>query len=403
MASNSNKLWCAASYAAIALLVSGCAAVDAVSPRATSFNQQAADAKSDSILTNIVRAAYAEPLQFTELSSTAGTGSVSGSVGAGVPFPFRGGTGALPLQTITSTFNASSTVGNTFAVQNISTQDFYQGIQKPIPKQLILSWISEGFDPRVVMNLFVSGIEVTQNGKTKVIQNNPESYNDWNAFYSAVNQLAFNNLDSEKTSSTTPVSTDLTRAEASKEAVLAALINAPAGAPSFEKNGNKVRLVKHEAGYRFCFRAAPGEPKSKTVELADDTFFQLYPSDYCSETAKKSDDRINIRTRSVEGAIFYLGQMVRNQWGMGGSGQNLFQIPHGGNTQPYTVFKLDKGLRPNNLINVWYKGQVYGIARDPAGLKDGSSRVLQLLTDALNLQSSSKDVPAPSIITLVGG
>ncbi|ADV11702.1 hypothetical protein Mesau_02684 [Mesorhizobium australicum WSM2073] len=381
------------------LLASGCAVVDTVSSRANTFNQQASEAKSNSILTNVVRAAYAEPLQFTELQSTQGTAQVNGSITTGVPFPFRGGTGTLPLQTITGSFLAGTSAANTFAVANLSSQEFYQGIQKPIPQQLILAYLSEGYDARILLNIFTSGIEITQNGKTTLVANDPNSSDDWQEYYSVINILAKYKLEGEKVSDTTPVGIDTSRSVAGSAQVQAAQIAQPGGAPGYEADGSRVRLVKHDAGYRFCFRKHAPEIPLRGLGIT----VKLSPGDYCGASSKeiamkKSGDKVRLRTRSLEGAILYLGALVRNEWGIG----NAYDIPHTSGPS-YTVFKLGKGYSVANLVNVWYKGQGYGIARDPAGNIDGSSRVLQLLTDIQNLQSSSKDLPTQNVYTLLGG
>ncbi|MER9195746.1 hypothetical protein NKI13_20995 [Mesorhizobium australicum] len=373
--------------------------VDTVSSRANTFNQQASEAKSNSILTNVVRAAYAEPLQFTELQSTQGTAQVNGSITTGVPFPFRGGTGTLPLQTITGSFLAGTSAANTFAVANLSSQEFYQGIQKPIPQQLILAYLSEGYDARILLNIFTSGIEITQNGKTTLVANDPNSSDDWQEYYSVINILAKYKLEGEKVSDTTPVGIDTSRSVAGSAQVQAAQIAQPAGAPGYEADGSRVRLVKHDAGYRFCFRKHAPEIPLRGLGIT----VKLSPGDYCGASSKeiatkKSGDKVRLRTRSLEGAILYLGALVRNEWGIG----NAYDIPHTSGPS-YTVFKLGKGYSVGNLLNVWYKGQAYGIARDPAGNIDGSSRVLQLLTDIQNLQSSSKDLPTQNVYTLIGG
>lgn len=389
-------------------LVAGCAAVDTVSPRANTFNQQTADAKSASILTNIVRAAYAEPLQFTELSGSSGQGSLAGSVNSTVPFPFRGGTGTLPLQIIGGSFGAQGSVANSFSMANQNTQEFYQGIQKPVPQQLIFSYMAEGFDPQILLNLFVSDIELIKNGRSVLIPNDPDDPGSWNNFYSAVNWLARSGLEGEKISETTTIGPELSSSAARDPRLLSALIAAPAGSPSLEGEGGTFHLVKHDASYRYCFRTDAsqivlsyrgGKPDPHQTIL-------LNRGDHCGASAKEraiknAGFQIRLRTRSVEGAILYLGSLVRNQWGLGGGKPNPFKIPHSDGSY-YTVFKLDRGVKAGHVVDVWYRGQTYGISGDPKNVSDGSSRVMQLLTDALALQSSAKDIPAPSVVTLLG-
>ncbi len=63
----------------------GCAIVDQYGSRAIEYNDQAAASKSSTILLNIMRAAYREPLQFTDLSTVTGLASAQGSLNASIP------------------------------------------------------------------------------------------------------------------------------------------------------------------------------------------------------------------------------------------------------------------------------------------------------------------------------
>ena len=390
-------------------LLSSCAVVDTVGSRAGTFNQQAADAKSESILTNIIRAAYAEPLQFTELSSATGQGSISGSIGAGVPFPFRGGKGVpLPQQIISGTLGSSTSFNNSFAMVNQSNQEFYQGIKRPISQQLIFSFMAEGFDPRILLNIFVSDIEISHGGNLFTIRNDPEDPKVWNEFYAAVNELATGGLDAEKISDTTPVGPVLSGKAAQDPKLLAALIAAPSGAPALEEEGGSYRLVKREASYRPCFRGAQdkvvfsylaqGKPNpAKTIILNKGDRCGASPKD---REIPNTGPKVRFRPRSVEGAILYLGALVRTQWGLGGSANSL-EIPRIADPS-YAIFKIHRGVSDRGWADVRYRGATYGISLDPSGNFDGSSRVMQLLTGVLALQSSSKDTPAPSVVTLIG-
>jgi len=381
--------------------------VDAVGGRAGTFNQQAADSSSKLILTNIIRAAYAEPLQFTSLSAATGQGSIGGTAGANVPFPFRGGAGQIPLQIIGGTLNSTSSVGNSFTVSNQNNQEFYQGIQRPMSEQLLFSLMSEGYDPRIILNLFVSEIILTGKHKTVILRNNPEVPNQWNNFYSAINSLIRSGFDAERISDVSQIGPELSTYALQDPRLIAALIGAPDSAPAINKVDGKYRLQKREYSYRACFRDAgrsvvlayygyPVPDPAQTLTLNDGDNCGAPPAE---RAMPNSGVKLHFRTRSVKAAILYLGAMVRVQWGIAATSENNLQIPHSDGTK-FSLFKVSRDSQAE-WVSVSYRGQYYGLKRDPAGLTDGSSRVMQLLTDSLALQSSSKDVPAPTIISVL--
>ena len=177
---------------------SACAALDTFSPRADDFNQQTADTKSAAILTNIMRAAYAEPLQFTDISTAQGSGNLQASTGSTLPFPFRGGFGVpLAQQFLTFTPGAQASASNQFVVQNLNTQEFYNGLQTPVAPQLISYFMSAGFDKKILLPLLISEIDVTYNRRRTVVRNDidnptkdPErARNEYFFFYQVISYL----------------------------------------------------------------------------------------------------------------------------------------------------------------------------------------------------------------------
>jgi hypothetical protein len=108
---------------------------------------------------------------------------------------------------------------------------------------------------------------------------------------------------------------------------------------------------------------------------------------------------IRITTRSLEGIIYFLGEMVRTELGLAtGVGASLAQ-PYPGQP-PFRLFSIER--RPPSIgeLSVTYHGQIFSIRVDPSGNFDPSSRIVQLVTDLWALQSSAKDLPAPNLITI---
>ncbi|HTS41128.1 MAG TPA: hypothetical protein VMH84_11385 [Xanthobacteraceae bacterium] len=144
--------------------------------------------------------------------------------------------------------------------------------------------------------------------------------------------------------------------------------------------------------------------------------------------------------RSVEGILYYLGEITRQQLNpefdavsrvtQVKTGLHYSAIPHSecnphenGGTQErkhdlirltrgdghdprsYTcenLFVLEAGPAPDAFYSVYYDGTTYSIPNDPA--RAGRSlQVLELVKQLLALYTSAKDLPQTSVISIIGG
>ncbi len=151
-----------------ALILAGCAVVDQYSDRAVVYNVQAEQAQNEALLLNIVRASMRRPMQFSTVSSITGTAVASAGAGYTLPtnVPFRPATnGATGIATFppvpTWSFAGSMSGGPAFTIPVLDTQEFYQGILKPIPGQLYDLYLQAGYPPDLLFNLFVKKITMT--------------------------------------------------------------------------------------------------------------------------------------------------------------------------------------------------------------------------------------------------
>jgi uncharacterized membrane protein YgcG len=158
--------WLASAIAAVTLV--GCAVVDQYSGRAVAYNVEAENAQEQAILLNIIRASLRRPMQFTTVSNIVGTATASGNVGytAPVNIPFRpavfGSSGIAPIPSLLNawSFGGSMSGGPTFTVPVLDTQEFYQGILRPIPTQLWDLYLHQGYSQNLLFNLFVERIVI---------------------------------------------------------------------------------------------------------------------------------------------------------------------------------------------------------------------------------------------------
>lgn len=147
-------MWCQRSIAAsflplIAVALTGCAIVDRYAGRAVSYNFEAEQALDQGLLLNIVRASLRRPMQFTSVQTISGTASIGAT--AAFTIPFVPGTGG-------SAFGPTISGGPTFTVPVLDTQEFYQGVMRPIQNGTFDFYIHEEFPREELFTLFVEKI-----------------------------------------------------------------------------------------------------------------------------------------------------------------------------------------------------------------------------------------------------
>jgi hypothetical protein len=412
-----------ASALILAAALSACGYADNLSVHSVAYNEQAATVKNQTLLINILRAAYRRPLQFTDLSTISGQVSVSGTAAFSVPFGgLREGSSRI------DEFNPSVTVSNspTYTVSVLNTKEFYQGILTPIPMKTLSYYINIGFPEYVLLTLVVSEIDYGPRGSQKHIFNVPDSKlvsdrNPGKQFPDLLRTLIAMGLTVEDIEQTTvlgqpfgadkyPSPTDLVNLDAKNIRVV------PLGRGRFQ-------LEKIAQSSRFCFdpNRAPtmhvyaGMPVGNTGE-------RLPPGLMCGAQRQSAsagegkdapagpakanppaaqDARGNvedaaegplvIRTHSTEGAIYYLGELTRLQLGL---------VPAKSGDQDPNIFHLKEGDGGPGAITASFEGRDYHIDVDPSGT-DRSSQVLDLVTELLAQNNSAKDLPQPSVIPIV--
>jgi hypothetical protein len=179
----------------VALALSGCMLVDAYSDRAVRYNLEAEQTQDQDLLLNIARASLRRPLQFSGVQSVTGTASASGN--AMFTFPFGRKQGP---NTFSTTEGISG--GQTFAVAVLDTQEFFQGILKPIPLSTLDFYVQERYPRSLLFNIFISKITVRQGDKTKEFPNYPGSDRELDAFQYLITQLLNQGMTTQQRPST---------------------------------------------------------------------------------------------------------------------------------------------------------------------------------------------------------
>lgn len=134
-----------------------CAIVDQYSSRAVSYNLEAEQALDQGLLLNIVRASQRRPMQFTSVQSITGTASAMGTATLNIPF----GAGGASYKT--GSFGGNVSGGPQFIIPVLDTQEFYNGVMRPVSNQLFDFFIHEEYPREEIFTLFVEKIVIHRN------------------------------------------------------------------------------------------------------------------------------------------------------------------------------------------------------------------------------------------------
>lgn len=439
----------------IFLSVAGCAVVDQYSGRAVVYNLEAEQAQEKALLLNIVRASLRKPMQFTGLQSISGTASASGGLSAA-----NTATGQRPLislfgltppssSTVVSSVVANNLGGNvsfsggpTFAVPVLDTQEFYQGFLNPVSGQLVDLYFHNGYPRDALFNLIISKIVIKRiDGECR-----PE-------VHIAICETTIRNYAPEDVSLNLFQATlgYLIRLGLSTEQVEVAK-RGPAGKSSTPADSS------NEKRYSFCFapREAPsyrllnplvlcGNPAASSgssqighlsniagVTLTREFVDALYNEIVAPRLSGEGFDEravgygslrafagrkvsVTVYTRSVEGVLYYLGEVVRRvSHPESGQSDTPVQVRVGPPQNPFPnrtcpfesvggyrctpLFVLDAVPDPNG-ISVLYDGNIYSIPSDST--KSWTLPVFDVVKQLQALNTSAKQLPASNLISIL--
>ena len=420
------------------LTFGGCAIVDQYGARAIEYNEQTAASKSSIILLNILRAAYREPLQFTDVTTVTGTASVQGGLNATIPLRI-GGTAFSTPQILELNPSASVSGGPNFSIANLNTQEFYQGLQAPISPQVIANYAAAGVSLNVLLPLLISDITLEEHDQIRVLRNTGSSPESFRGFRHVTKELVRQGLTvSVRENEAESIGPVLTKKEARDPKLLAGLAQAmTSGDSPLSLQGIKLANgTTSDSEFRFgksaekkatlCFKNKvipredldPDFEVSKKLQAIHPVYLNFEPfppiliprAMYCDQ-AKQADQnsaakppeerKSSLTPRSVEQIFLFLGELVRTELGLNDNlPKDLQDSGHFTDAHiPLYLFKFEQRMPVNGEISANFHGTTYTVAADPSGA-DASSQVLALLTDLLALQSSAKSLPPPNVIAI---
>lgn len=436
-ASRRRSRWLLAA-AVMPVSLGACSTIDEFGPRSARYNLAAVDSRSRSILTNVLRSAYGKPLQFTDLTTATGQATLGGELGLTVPFDVDPDTTA---RTFSGAPKASASGTSSFNVVSLNSKEFYQGLQTPISVQHIANFLASGYDPQLLLFLIISDIEIRTTTTRTTFSSNADTPKNYRLFYQAISFLREAGLSTRpgKPSAFGPF---LSAADISDPKVISTLLSSSSGELTLREDpegANTYRFYRR-GSYEFCFdpirvsRTLFQKPLATVVDpdlslrsmtisnqpspisgalvmrgqaALPGTSFVVDPAYFCNPpkgAEKTKTTEILISTRSVEGIFQFLGQVARQQLalqGKSGVSDSLSVMASDGSGY-FVPFRIVAGTPENAALTVREEGKFYSIMTDASGKSDQTTRVLQLMTDLLAMQSSAKDLPAPNVISIIG-
>jgi hypothetical protein len=437
--------------------LAACAVVDQYSGRAVVYNLQAEQAQEQALLLNVVRASLRRPMQFTGLQSITGTASASGSLTGGatntVQKPFISAFGLAPPSSSTviasllaSTVGGTASVsgGPTFSVPVLDTQEFYQGFLNPISGQVFDLYLQFGYPRDVLYNLMIEKIIIKRlDGECRAEVHTPEcEVTIRNYAPEDVSLRLFQNMIGYLIRlglSTEPIievakKTSSDKTAAAPEVKQFGFCFAPREAEDYRRIDRHVlcghpaaalQLKASEIGRKSVISGVP-IPKAFIDNLYTEVIAPRLAGEDLDERAMGfskirafggKNVSISFNTRSIEGILYYLGEVVRRsahpEKGQSpdpvqvrvGPPQNPFPpraCPYQGEINGYrctNLFVVEDGGSDTNGISVEYAGGRYTISSDTSG--SWTMPVFDIVKQLQAVNTSAKQLPASNLISVL--
>ncbi|WP_299329238.1 hypothetical protein [Parasphingopyxis sp.] len=341
------------------IAVGGCASMQTpMTEFATDYNRVIADTRNEMILLNIVRARYREPTHYSTLSQVSGNISIRSGVSADL--------GGI-IDDIDADAGVSLNISSSpsFQIVPLNTNQFAGGILRPIEPNVVAIFLGQGWNQHQLAALLIES--VTCNGVEYA--NDLRNESDGTAESGLLSQsdvfgLGFQS-GAAREANDAPIAT-FTPAQAS--AVNAVLEN-------LDSNYRVTVGENSDGEAQFEIRErVPQELQVTTGANGVCGGARLSPDDY--------------ELRSVEGVIYYLGEIVRSGRGLRDDRNRL-------------IFDVTTGSPGTHSIHVEHRGQDWYIGASPEPGGDRSIQVISLISQLIALQTSSDALErSPSTLTI---
>jgi hypothetical protein len=355
--------------------------------QADQFNVAAADAERLMIVRNVMRARDRTSMIFTRIDSFTGSNQSSISGTAGFAIAEGGNNDGL---------GPSLTVGReaspAFNVSVLNDQKFHRAIQSSIDLSIYESLLNAGWRPNLLHTLFIERVE--ENGRT--FDNDPSEPADFAAFQSWLNQGRDRSLQVCAKSNPDALSTPLTTI--SDLQGIAAIAEQDLEIEEDEDRPRTYRVVRPSTSRWLAFDCtADNTPQTIGQSLLGERGAGATETSAGTVAGTSSD---GIYVRSVEGVLFFLGELVRAQTP---DAPVRISVDRGAPPQP--IFVVAPGARPNGLVFRHEDGRTYHVPypnpQARGGDIDRTHQVITLMLQLIGMLQEREDVPVTQTVRVL--
>ena len=409
------RRWGYTGFLAIAATLGGCAATTPTSKVAVDYNRIFANARNEVLVTNILRAAAREPLQFSTMGDVTGGVRNTGSLTLSIPSLIGKGATILSPE-----FSVNEGINPNVSIVPLSSKEFTEGILRPVTLDEINYFIDQGWDQELILELVVGGI-VCPDGTVVFNRGYPKSdghYDDFAQMFASADRFPIQDVDKPNpkvirlsASDAVAIMKDGVGTSRRVANVVPVMENGhPTGPVDVTVKSTPQQQLTGLRTTKICSaetkgtRRGPAAPDKGLVEI--------------SPVGGTRQGKVILR--SVEAIVYFLGETQSWRWSEAGAcGRSTTDAvwPYYWRIRPVngvdqwqqrTLLRVDKACAKQpvpfrSFVQTHFNDEYYYIRRQSdAGESDRSLSTLSLLNELIALQTSESTIAAGAPIIAIG-
>jgi len=423
--------------AAAALALGACSFDGRIADHAVSYNRTAEEASNKNLLTNVLRAKDRRPMHFTRFAALRGGFTVTGDAGL---------SGSFPVGLNSTSFTLSPSIGGSgqtrpgFEVGVLDDQEFMNGLLDPIELLLFDYYLTQGWPKDLLQLLLIEKIEIVdEDGGRRILDNDPEDSVELEEFRDAIGLWRDNFRVASVTRKAKPFGPEMLIDDQKpfEIANIPHIAKAKERGLTIEKicRDEKNAVVKCELQHakEFLQLQVPGkaelrfcvvqkcenrlEDEEEHKKISDSGGAVILGFAEMADSSRKAQkflldrgmpiEKIKsaaIHLRSVQGIIYYLGEVVRTYENSEGKAEVATSISReaGCPNNEMPLFRLAKagGTTSAAQMAVDYRGETYEIPAENCAA-GRTTQVMSLITQLLALKKKGEALPSPRSIPVI--
>ncbi len=386
------------------VLMSGCSSINPDFMDMTEAYERSIDMhQKKSLLANMLRASNNLPLMFTDITTVAGTGSIStaSAVDGKILASNPGSIAGFFTPSLGSSFGLGTGLSTnrsfTFSLGSLNNEEFYSGFLTDTPLEDMHFYMRSDNPPKeFVAALLVDSIEVTaKNGTRKIYLNDPFSP-DYKHFQSMIYQLLDDGLTTEMNNELVDIGPALSKDDFTKILPeISKIVQAKVQVRKVGTHPETFQLSMIQPKAKFCMDS-PSALRHWGQHMDCDSTPNFPPKVRDAKTSDPSvvEETMMIRLRSTKSVFRFLGKLIALQSGPNPVVTMIRVQTANGQFEQKPIIVVKKGAPPpaDRLIATTnYQGTQYSVSLDESGY---SARVFDLLSVMVTMNKITGSIPA---------